>query len=477
MRHDELRAHILAYFKVQLAKYVDRFDADGQFSNLEREAIRTTLWLAEATFEDYWDITEPEGTDAYLRRFCEASGLPRTEAETRPDRILREIQKANRDMLRALEQHMSAQEKYDFSFTPASSINEIETDSKETPSICLSHAIEEYFNENRHAKAWGSSTFDKKEAALEVLTELLGADRRMNSISKQDTQAVKRLLLLLPSNRNKHPETRGLSLLQATTVQGVPKMTTVTVNSYISTFQSFYEWATKNGHAEANLFEGLRVSVGRKQSSEQRHAFTAEALTAVHRELTQNPLGLVKTESHKWAALIGIFSGARLNEICQMDLQDVRQEDGIWFFNLADEGENNKRLKSDAARRKVPIHAELIKLGFLDYHERQSNKNATRLFPDYSYCQKNGYGRALSRWFNETLTPALNIKSKAHVFHGLRHTMVTRLAQAGIEEPIYQSIVGHERKGVTQQVYMREGYTLSQLQTAINLFAVSGQNR
>jgi hypothetical protein len=142
--------------------------------------------------------------------------------------MLREIQMAHRDMLRALEQHMSAQETYDFANSPAPLVAEVRPETEVAPSISLSQAIAEYIGENRHAKAWESSTFDKKEAALEVLTELLGADRRMNSISKQDAQGVKRLLLLLPSNRNKHPQTRGLSLQQASTVQDVPKMTTVT---------------------------------------------------------------------------------------------------------------------------------------------------------------------------------------------------------------------------------------------------------
>lgn len=370
MRHDELRAGILAFFKNRLSEHVETIGATGPLTEAELAPLRTLQALAEASFEEYWGITQPEGTDGFLGRFCEASGLPRSEAEARPDRMLKEIQKAHRDMLSALERHMSAQEKYDFSIAPAAPATDATPNIKSVPSITLSHAIEEYVGENRHAKAWESGTFNKKEAALAVLTEVLGVDRSMNSISKQDAQDIKRLLLLLPSNRNKHPQTRGLSLQQASSVQGVPKMSTVTVNSYISTFQSFYEWAAKNGHAETNLFAGLRVAAGRKKTSELRHAFTHEAMQAVFRELTQNSLGLVKAESHKWAALIGIFSGARLNEICQMDLQDIRQEDGIWFFNLADEGDNNKRLKSDAARRKVPIHAELIKLGFLDYHQR-----------------------------------------------------------------------------------------------------------
>jgi integrase len=182
--------------------------------------------------------------------------------------------------------------------------------------------------------------------------------------------------------------------------------------------------------------------------------------------------GLVKKDSYKWATLIGIYTGARLNEICQLELADIQQAGGIWFFNLVDEGDSNKRFKTSAALRKVPMHDELVRLGFLDYHAKMGGQRATRLFPDYSYCAKNGYGRALSRWFNATLTPALQIKSKEHVFHGFRHTMVTRLAQAGVAEPIYQSIVGHERQGVTQQVYMREGYTLPQLKEAIDRYSV-----
>ena len=216
----------------------------------------------------------------------------------------------------------------------------------------------------------------------------------------------------------------------------------------------------------------MRLGKSATKGAAKRKAFEQTALEAVFREVTDNQLGLVRKESHKWALLIGMFSGARLNEICQLQLSDIQREDGIWFFNLMDEGDSNKRFKSDAAIRKVPVHVELVRLGLLDFHATLMQRGEKRMFPDYTHCVKNGYGRSLGRWFNATLTPALGIKSKHHVFHGLRHTMVSRLAQAGIEEPIYQSIVGHERQGVTQQVYNRQGYTLRQLKTAIDLFAV-----
>ena len=48
--------------------------------------------------------------------------------------------------------------------------------------------------------------------------------------------------------------------------------------------------------------------------------------------------------------------------------------------------------------------------------------------------------------------------------------MVTRLGQAGVPEPLYQEIVGHERQGVSQQVYFKEGHTLAQKKEAIEHF-------
>lgn len=118
----------------------------------------------------------------------------------------------------------------------------------------------------------------------------------------------------------------------------------------------------------------------------------------------------------------------------------------------------------------VPLHSELIRLGFLDFVD--SRKDGSRLFPDYSYTANGGYGRNLGRWCNESFLPKLGIKQPGLVFHSLRHTVVTRLGQSGVAETIVQCIVGHARSGVTQEVYFREGYTLEQLKEAIDRFAV-----
>ncbi len=157
-----------------------------------------------------------------------------------------------------------------------------------------------------------------------------------------------------------------------------------------------------------------------KKSKTERKPFTRDQTQRLYTELTQNPSGLVRNDSHKWGMLLGMFTGARLNEVCQLDIADIQQDGDTRFLNITDEGDENKSVKSTAGKRKVPLHPELIRLGFLDFVE--SRQQGTRLFPDYSYSANGGYGRNLGRWCNESFLPKLGIKQPGLVFHSLRHT-------------------------------------------------------
>lgn len=78
-----------------------------------------------------------------------------------------------------------------------------------------------------------------------------------------------------------------------------------------------------------------------------------------------------------WVPLFQLLMGARPGELVQAQVGDVVTEDGTTLLSITDEGEEHdedeeiplhaKRVKTEAARRKVPIHPELLRLGFLDY--------------------------------------------------------------------------------------------------------------
>lgn len=296
------------------------------------------------------------------------------------------------------------------------------------------------------------------------MVECFGSERLLATITKQDASEVKKVLQALPASRNTKPKLKAMPLMQVIKEPGHKKIAAKTINSHIQMFKMFFDWAERHGHSPHTLFEGMKVKKDKVSESE-RKPFSQDQARLIYTELTENPSGLVRKDSHKWGMLLGMFTGARLNEICQLDIADVQQDGDIWFLNITDEGDDTKRVKSKAGRRKVPLHSELIRLGFLGFVD--SRKNSRRLFPDYSYSANGGYGRNLGRWSNESFLPKLSIKQPGLVFHSFRHTVVTRLSQADVPEPVVQCIVGHARSGVTQEVYNREGYTLKQLSDAI----------
>ncbi len=235
MRHDELRALTHKYFKKALSAQLDRLGAKGPLSELELAPYQTSQALAETSEEDFWDTLQPDGTDAFLRQFCEASGIPQSEAVDNPARVLREYKLAYREMLNAWEAHRLSLDTYEYS-------RAVDTAERDEPvsrigtTGTLQQAIVAYMHENKHIGTWKAATFAKKEASLGLLTEVLGRDRLMANIAKQDAQAVKRILLKLPANRHKIALTRDLSLREAVEVKGVQKITPVTVDGYISVF-------------------------------------------------------------------------------------------------------------------------------------------------------------------------------------------------------------------------------------------------
>lgn len=73
-------------------------------------------------------------------------------------------------------------------------------------------------------------------------------------------------------------------------------------------------------------------------------------------------------EAAYWIPLLGLFTGTRLGELCQLRTVDVQQVEGVNVLVLTNEGEG-QNIKSDAGHRSVPIHSELVRLGFLKYVE------------------------------------------------------------------------------------------------------------
>lgn len=461
LRQDKLRELVGAYFQSQLEQYLDWLDNRGLSKNALEDARSELL-----DHESYLDMNMQSEMYLPIARFKRKTGLSDADwLDSLPNAEV-ELRKGRRDMLRRVLEAAERLERYSYANTyevasapPAPAL---------PTSSPLGAALDDFIEE--HSRQWAVKTVGQNRAYLNILVEYFGPDRLLGTITKQDANEVKKVLQALPASRNTKPKLKAMPLMQVIKEPGHTKIAPKTINSHIQMFKSFFDWAERHGYAPHTLFDGMKVAKA-KDSDTERKPFTLDQSRLIYTELTENPSGLVRNDSHKWGMLLGMFTGARLNEICQLDIDDVQPDDTTWFLNITDEGDDNKSVKSKAGRRKVPLHSELIRLGFLDFLD--SRKNRKRLFADYNYNANGGYGRSLGRWCNESFLPNLGIKKPGLVFHSLRHTVVTRLSQSDVPEPIVQCIVGHARSGVTQEVYNREGYTLAQLKGAIDRFTVN----
>ncbi len=404
-----------------------------------------------------------------LSQFKARVGIGALPAE-HDELLLQEYRKGYRSFLvAALEQHASL-EQYDLHVQPTSTSAACNpsTAANETAKIVpYDAAVQEYLAEGQRGELWAAKTIAEKRDALELLGEIT-SKKPTAHLTKDDARLAKAVLLKLPKNRSKNRSTRDLSLSDMLLVERVEKLSTRTVNVYLSAFQSFNAWAVNNGHATDNVFLGLRVPQKTRDKTKQRASFDTAQLAVLFRHLTTNPDNLVNKDDHKWPTLIAMFTGARLNEVAQLHISDIRLHDGMWYIDINDD--DGKMLKTSASRRPVPVHQQLLDAGLLSFVESRSGGSAARLFPSLSYSAQNGHGRNVGRWFNEKFLPALGLKHDTLVFHSLRHSMVTLLTQADVPDSRVKAIMGHGQVGVTHTSYFKSGFTLAQLKGEIDKF-------
>ncbi len=143
--------------------------------------------------------------------------------------------------------------------------------------------------------------------------------------------------------------------------------------------------------------------------------------------------------------------------------------DGVPVLRITDEGEG-QGVKTDAGRRTVPVHPELVRLGFLDFASAIREAGSVQLFPALP-LHKAKAGQYFSEWFASTRTLADG--TKLPDFHSLRHTVRSKLASAGIAEPLIDTLIGHEVKGSTgAKTYTMR--TTEDLQRAMSAVSYAG---
>lgn len=291
-------------------------------------------------------------------------------------------------------------------------------------------------------------------------------NRPVTEYTRSDMAAYKKGLQRYPVNAAKlYPGIGFKQVLSRNGQDGHPTLNSNTVRGKLSALSALGKWLEAN--VEGVDATSFSTTLPKRNDRKRMEPFTLEevrkilnshAFTGSESAQNYQKPGTVKLRGwHFWLTLIAAFTGARVNEIVQMGIDDLREEDGIWVFSVTDEADGQS-LKTAGSKRLVPVHPRLIELGLLAYRDALALSGARSLFEDAPIGKDGRRSEAASRWFRRFLEK-IGVKqpgSRGGV-HRWRHTIADALRRARVKNYAISALLGHsiDVSRMTQQ-YGRE---------------------
>ncbi len=203
-----------------------------------------------------------------------------------------------------------------------------------------------------------------------------------------------------------------------------------------SLMHMLYRWAMSRGVIERDWSQYVELTAPEADSS--RRVFTREEIRALWRLWREG--GPVPGEPERFrggvmleSVLLLLYTGLRVGELLDLRRGDVNLKER--FIDL-------RGTKTKAARRRVPLHTDILPVmaRILDRAGQEQlftgPEGKALTYSQYKYG-----------WFDRVL-PALGMR---HTPHDTRHTFVSALDTAGVRRAAMMFIVGHSQRDVTDR--------------------------
>ncbi len=341
--------------------------------------------------------------------------------------------------------------------TPVQNTDTVPPNRKEGESL-ISQVYELYLSECTDRE----KTILTKRAMLKLWLEIVGNTPVM-AIGKADARDFKQVLMKLPSNLNKRFKGKSVKDIDLESIPADQRLSVKSVNINLGYMNAFVNWMIRNSYYEsANPFSGMQLK-DKERGQDKRNSFSADELKAIftspvyagckndtQRGRYEDGTTIIK-DGFYWVPLIALYSGARMQEICQLYVTDIKKMGDIWIFDFNDDGDD-KQLKTVSSKRKTPIHPKLIELGLIEHLETKIKEGELRLFPDLPMGSNGTYSGVFSKRFNHFLK-RFKIKSDKTSFHSFRHTFIDTLRNTDVHREVREALVGHLDKRTAHDNY------------------------
>ena len=311
---------------------------------------------------------------------------------------------------------------------------------------------------------WTLKTANQHRSIAKLLVKLAGTPdpRRINQahIGRYFT-----MLAMLPKHYGKSSkdEERSIVEILARTEELEDNeigLEAGTVNRHQTQLGNILDHVRGNGFFCGDALPSFRRPES-ESSDEKRSPFTVaegQALFALpiysgcHDEGARLDIGsLVIHDALYWIPLIAWYGLMRLGEIAGLMLINIDLKNKVFIVT------DNKlrRVKTPQSKRRVPIHPELIRLGFIDYVLELAQLGHEILFPDLKLRgDKTPMGALFYKSFKPALDSALpHAGAQRITLHSTRKTGNTAMIAGEVLDTPRHQIMGHKIPGVNGKHY------------------------
>ncbi len=333
-------------------------------------------------------------------------------------------------------------------------------------------SFSELFNTYKRDRKFSADNLRKLTYEFSLFTDLMG-DQKLTDINKALILDFADRLAQVPQRvhliKKKYSTNNAAEMVEIAKRENLPTKEIHTVKRHILKISEILKYGLDNGmlpyNPAANYLKGKgKIFHGKAQN--QREIFTANDLSMIfslpwfcdgHGKFNKN--GSTNWRPHYyWLPILGLLTGARLNELSQLYISDIHQieKSNSWYIHITKNDStgsiaNDKALKNENSDRVIPLHNVILSLGFIEYINALKMANHTRLFPELRYDPIKGYSKAVSSWFNERLLgkQLQMARDGRKCFHSFRHTFLTELEGLDVTSTVLGQLAGHV-KGDTE---------------------------
>ena len=188
-------------------------------------------------------------------------------------------------------------------------------------------------------------------------------------------------------------------------------------------------------------------------------------------------LPTVYHDASYWAPLIAVYAYMSREEVCGLELADIMLDGPVPYLmvrrNMTKslDGVEPAGLKNHNRKRVVPLHPELMRLGFKDYVEAVAAEGHGRLFPELyrEPLKVRGGTRFYASSFryqvdavDAVLPLPANSKDKTPDFHSFRTFGGSHFEQADTKQLTVDRLLGHAPTGTGPRKYSKAKFTVEE---------------